>query len=56
MATLVINDPRGQKVMERKLRADSYGGIEDAFTLGDSATDTKQIEKPFEHISAGLTA
>jgi uncharacterized protein YfaS (alpha-2-macroglobulin family) len=38
MVTLRINDPRGQKVMEEKLRADTYGGIEDVFTLGENAT------------------
>ena len=36
--TLTINDPRGQKLQEIDLRADSYGGIEHALTLGDSAT------------------
>lgn len=35
---MIINDPRGQKVTELKLKADEFGGVEHVLTLGENAT------------------
>ncbi|MEZ5329648.1 MAG: MG2 domain-containing protein [Verrucomicrobiales bacterium] len=37
-ATLIVNDPRGQKVIEKELRGDSYGGIDHVLMLAEGAT------------------
>lgn len=36
-ASLVVNDPRGQTVLEQAMRADTYGGIDHTWTLGANA-------------------
>ncbi|MDA0814762.1 MAG: MG2 domain-containing protein, partial [Verrucomicrobia bacterium] len=37
-ATLLISDPRGQKVIEKELKADRFGGIDHVLTLAQGAT------------------
>ncbi|MGK0188984.1 MAG: hypothetical protein ACI9R3_004800 [Verrucomicrobiales bacterium] len=34
---LTINDPRGQKMLEQRLNADAYGGVDHTLTLGENA-------------------